>query len=477
MLEITFEKIDEYFFTETNHQNNEMILIIKNEYEINKKKLEQIIKNYFTAGQVSVRFFHQCYNNSTLYKLMIQTENSENKYILIRLLNLNIPINNRKNEILASIEFGQKNIGPVVLHSNVEHEADFYLYEYLQGNTIQKFDNEQLLKETANKLQKLHNSKFYSLIKHSPKIKYMKMIQIFNQGSELKPTLFNNIAQYLYAIDRFISELKDFQPCHNDLHQSNIFQTGDDVKLIDFEFASVGNIYYDLCFFIFSYALNNSQEKYFLKSYFGGKHSKYHEAKVFFNKKIIFMIEATHNFMDAKLKCKKEYKEFYDTKQLDSIFDNYNFINFKGYNRNDKNTTIKQLQLQAIAYLKLVFDNLCKPQAYEFLRIIKVTRLNASDKIIGTFKYNRLLNASYFKAHTLYFIDFLPLEYIRNLNIHSKQIPTKIDYQDEKLENEEESAEEFLSIYSKNNQNNKNQTNQNLPQNQQKNDEKQHFFN
>ncbi len=61
--------------------------------------------------------------------------------------------------------------------------------------------------------------------------------------------------------------IKKLSLCHNDLNPSNIIVSNNSPLLIDFEFSSLNDIFFDLA--TYSLFINNSKQLYFLKSYLG----------------------------------------------------------------------------------------------------------------------------------------------------------------------------------------------------------------
>ncbi len=62
--------------------------------------------------------------------------------------------------------------------------------------------------------------------------------------------------------------------CHNDLVRNNLLFKYNNVVLIDFEFAGLNYLYFDLASFISENNLNDEQKNIFLKAYFGYRLNK-----------------------------------------------------------------------------------------------------------------------------------------------------------------------------------------------------------
>jgi len=56
--------------------------------------------------------------------------------------------------------------------------------------------------------------------------------------------------------------------CHNDLNQNNVLWQEDRVYLIDFDFAGVNDIYFDIAGVIWEFELDTEIKNLFLEAYF-----------------------------------------------------------------------------------------------------------------------------------------------------------------------------------------------------------------
>jgi thiamine kinase-like enzyme len=58
-------------------------------------------------------------------------------------------------------------------------------------------------------------------------------------------------------------------PCHNDLLSANLIDDGQQIRIIDWEYAGMGNRFFDLGNFAENHELSSGQEQEFLRAYFG----------------------------------------------------------------------------------------------------------------------------------------------------------------------------------------------------------------
>lgn len=68
--------------------------------------------------------------------------------------------------------------------------------------------------------------------------------------------------------------------CHNDLVKDNLLFKFNNVVLIDWEYGSMNNPFFDLASFISENNLSNEQEEFFLKKYFGYKYNSIKRKRV-----------------------------------------------------------------------------------------------------------------------------------------------------------------------------------------------------
>ncbi|GAB4579049.1 MAG: phosphotransferase family protein [Anaerolineales bacterium] len=59
------------------------------------------------------------------------------------------------------------------------------------------------------------------------------------------------------------------RPCHNDLLNGNFLNANDQLIILDWEYAGMGDVFFDLANFSHHHTLNDEQIRYFLTQYFG----------------------------------------------------------------------------------------------------------------------------------------------------------------------------------------------------------------
>jgi thiamine kinase-like enzyme len=119
-------------------------------------------------------------------------------------------------------------------------------------------------------LKKLHTSR----IKLKNSYNYLEKLNIYKQDlppyflldSKIEEEIVKKITKR-YSIDSQVI-------CHNDLVQNNMLFKYNGVVLIDWEYASMNPLYFDLASFISENNLNEEDEIFFLSKYFGYQYTK-----------------------------------------------------------------------------------------------------------------------------------------------------------------------------------------------------------
>ncbi len=130
-----------------------------------------------------------------------------------------------------------------------DKENGFMVFEFLEGEHKNKL-NVDNLKLLAITLEKLHSISIDA-----------KLIELHIK------TKTDEVLKAFETIDKYP---KDYLLCHNDLNPQNIFFSND-VKFIDWEYASMNDRYFDLASVCVEFGLDDEMREVFLNAYFRGK--------------------------------------------------------------------------------------------------------------------------------------------------------------------------------------------------------------
>lgn len=170
---------------------------------------------------------------------------TEKKKYLLREFKLSGP--NRKLEFHIQQKAYKKGIAakPCVL----DEKNGLMICEFVEGVHKQKLGRKEL-KKVATLLQHLH--------KISVRTKPINLKKSFTSKSIEVKKAFQRLAKY--KVDHVV--------CHNDLNPKNILFSHM-IKLIDWEYATINDRYFDLVSICVEFELNRREEDTFLEAYFG----------------------------------------------------------------------------------------------------------------------------------------------------------------------------------------------------------------
>ncbi|MDQ7047814.1 MAG: choline/ethanolamine kinase family protein [Sulfurovum sp.] len=193
-------------------------------------------------------------NDSIQSVTLLKTQGFSNESYLIRTTDHKYLLrkfkleNNRKREFKVQKLAYQKKIAakPQIL----DEKNGLMICDYVEGEHKEKL-NKHNLTQLAIILKKLHKIQ----LRETP-INLQK--SFISQSKEVKKA-FQTIQGY--KVENVL--------CHNDLNLKNILVNNKRIKLIDWEFATVNDRYFDLACVCMECDLNKKDEAYFLRRYFG----------------------------------------------------------------------------------------------------------------------------------------------------------------------------------------------------------------
>jgi thiamine kinase-like enzyme len=204
-------------------------------------------KNFLSLGLLANQGY--CNNN---YKL-----STSNQTYLIREF--------KNNDINRSLEFKiqkstyHKNIAPQPFFLNQDNS--FMVTDFIDGIHKIKLTNIELIK-LVQKVKKLHLIKI-KMKEHNLKKDFIFYIQTLkDKDSKL---LIKQSLKELFKLKRFKKELV---LTHHDLNPKNIIFTKNSIKIIDWEYAGVNDLFFDLASLCYEFNLSRKEEQLLLKVYF-----------------------------------------------------------------------------------------------------------------------------------------------------------------------------------------------------------------
>ena len=175
----------------------------------------------------------------------------KNKYVVRKLLREDV---DRNFEVIVHKLAYIEEITSELVHYDPEHAL--MIFRYLEGEHKQKLLYEDIVL-VAETLRKLHAIDTDSLLASPLPIRTFFSFSYDETVAE--------------ALDEVESHSSEYVLCHHDLNPYNLIWQKEKLKIIDFEYAGISDIYFDLASICVEFGLSLQEENAFLHAYFGGK--------------------------------------------------------------------------------------------------------------------------------------------------------------------------------------------------------------
>jgi thiamine kinase-like enzyme len=225
-----------------------------------KKKLAFDVKEYHVIG-------HGAHNENYLL------ETSEGRRLLRMYSNTQFKNAEKEYKVLRQLDGF---LGPRAYYvdtSRTLSEYDYTVLEYIEGSVIKEFSDESLV-EIASKLKKLHTIKIQNQQPMLSPISEWTRNNIKNNSKRLGEevhseimVLWRRLMKLHQEIEPHLSEYDPTTLIHDDPILGNFIQTGDGIKLIDWELTHPNYFFMELGGFIEENGLTEEQERLFLDAY------------------------------------------------------------------------------------------------------------------------------------------------------------------------------------------------------------------
>ena len=198
---------------------------------------------------------NQGYTNKTYH------DKSRNLFVKVKSYD---PFNHKIDyKILNTLDFSPK----VVFDDAQKLETEWIDGLELNPNNL---TNEQL-KIIGKELFTLHNSK----LKFPKQNQIARRFKIYLQKISSLNKKVPIIDRYYNKLNTFLKNIDTSAPCHNDLWLFNMIFKNNIVYITDWEYASMGDVHFDLAYFIESSNLTKDQEEVFFEAYGDDYEPKY----------------------------------------------------------------------------------------------------------------------------------------------------------------------------------------------------------
>ncbi|MFL1781002.1 Phosphotransferase [Candidatus Hepatincolaceae symbiont of Richtersius coronifer] len=255
-----------------------------------------------------VKKIDHAFSNKVFY---IKTQNQKlDNYQAIKEVILKVPSKTKKiffnklqeNKIITTLQ--PYNITPKIL---LQNPTKYTLFEYIKAPHLTSYDLSQtVISQLADILKTLHNHQCKVNLRnfkniglkylHHRERNYPKENNNYQTLGQDYFKQFKHKDEFLKILDLIFIKIAKFKInyglCHNDLILTNLLlDTHKKLWIIDFEYASINDIYFDLA--LLEEILSKEQFTYFISLYFQSSPLPYEAEKLFFYSMVVDYIRIT----------------------------------------------------------------------------------------------------------------------------------------------------------------------------------------
>lgn len=179
----------------------------------------------------------------------------------------------RINELSILNKVSKINLAPNIYYFS--NKSGNMITSWIDGSmpSLDDFNSSNFLNMLSNSLKSLHNLKCEK--QFNPFNDIRKRIEICKDLNLPLPKSINILLEFLTYLEYKLNKSPLIGLCHNDLNASNIILTSNKLYFVDYEYSSMGDIFFDLA--TISWFFSEKSRKDLLKFYFGEYNPKDYE--------------------------------------------------------------------------------------------------------------------------------------------------------------------------------------------------------
>lgn len=176
----------------------------------------------------------------------------------------------REVEYAANLAAGELGVAPEVLYF-IQPEG-YLVTRFVDGVKIEPDEmvEPHNLRRVAEKIRKFHDEAPPLRGEFNVFRRVEMLVEVSRRHNCHFPDNFDWIMQRLRQVEQALSDTAGAShPCHDDLLNLNFLDEGGEVRILDWEYAGMNDIAYDLANFSLHHRLNDDQVNVLLRAYFG----------------------------------------------------------------------------------------------------------------------------------------------------------------------------------------------------------------
>jgi thiamine kinase-like enzyme len=176
---------------------------------------------------------------------------------------------NREDEYIANLEAGRLGIAPEVVYF-IRPEG-YLVTRFIQANPIpfEEIGKPENIRSIIGLLKKIH-----AMQPISGKFDAFRIVENYTVIAKKYdvdfPKNFDWLISEMHNAEKaLIRDPYIASPCHNDLLNANFLLQDNRIYILDWEYAGMGDIYFDLANFSVNHGFSDDQDRFLLECYFG----------------------------------------------------------------------------------------------------------------------------------------------------------------------------------------------------------------
>jgi thiamine kinase-like enzyme len=171
----------------------------------------------------------------------------------------------REAEHTAAQAAAEVGVGPEV----VDFVEGSLITRFVQGRSVppEELRSAECLRETAELLRRVHEGPSFPTRFDSFRVVETYHRTAMERGVEV-PAEFGPAKRRADEIERALG-LRPEHPCHNDLLNANFIRSPEGIRIVDWEYAGMGDRFFDLANFSVNHELSADESHLLLGAYFG----------------------------------------------------------------------------------------------------------------------------------------------------------------------------------------------------------------
>jgi thiamine kinase-like enzyme len=175
----------------------------------------------------------------------------------------------REREHQCMVSASQTGVGPDVVHFSLED--GLLVTRYIAGQSLPPHQtvSTEILARVVRAMRRYHAGPAFAG-SFSPFRTSEDYLRTARRLGSLLPTDIDGLAKGLRAIEAALTRgPQTLRPCHNDLWGPNLIDDGEQVRIVDWEYAGMGDVYFDLADFAIYHCGTDAHDEALLAAYFG----------------------------------------------------------------------------------------------------------------------------------------------------------------------------------------------------------------